>query len=404
MPTVSPAFTFSGVVTSLAKKSVAAATSFSATLDSIAGVNSVAWSIVGTDETTTAGTYTLTPSGTKGETVTLTSAGAGTAGILSVTVNGGVDPRTGSASTDMTASAKFYVPLADGGEVGCVGETTQSSTFGWTLFVNQMARRLSGLGTTVSLSAITVPAAASFAYSQAQHASAAGNTSTWTGQAGATGFDGGGFAWTGGAGGGADKKSGGMSWDLGPEDTDDDKTASAVWKRNGTTFLSLYSENTTAVLDAGAGPLEIRTTGVVSVGATGGGSAIFGAAGATINAGPTFLSLSGTNIAVLGAPGFGSGTGVIAIANRSAAPSTNPTGGGILYAEGGAGKWRGSSGTVTTFAPADPHCPSCDRDFAHEWTNDRTGEHLAVCVPCMIAEMSRFGMNVGAFAFIKSLK
>lgn len=49
---------------------------------------------------------------------------------------------------------------------------------------------------------------------------------------------------------------------------------------------------------------------------------------------------------------FGSGTGVIFIANRSSAPSTNPLGGGILYCESGALKYRGSSGTVTTIANA----------------------------------------------------
>lgn len=140
MTTVSPAFTFSGVGTSLGKKSVAAATSFSATLDSTAGVNSVAWSITGTDDTTTAGNYTLVTSGPKGSTVTFTSGAAGTAGILSCTINGGVDPQTGSPSTDMTASAKWYV--ATGGlEVGCVNETTQSdSTFGWTVFINALIR------------------------------------------------------------------------------------------------------------------------------------------------------------------------------------------------------------------------------------------------------------------------
>lgn len=44
-------------------------------------------------------------------------------------------------------------------------------------------------------------------------------------------------------------------------------------------------------------------------------------------------------------------TGVVSIQNTTA-PSTNPTGGGFLYSEGGALKWRGSSGTVTTIAPA----------------------------------------------------
>ena len=49
---------------------------------------------------------------------------------------------------------------------------------------------------------------------------------------------------------------------------------------------------------------------------------------------------------------FGTGDGVIGIANAPTAPSTNPAGGGVLYAESGALKWRGSSGTITTIAPA----------------------------------------------------
>ncbi|NBS62575.1 MAG: hypothetical protein EBT26_11180, partial [Microbacteriaceae bacterium] len=53
-----------------------------------------------------------------------------------------------------------------------------------------------------------------------------------------------------------------------------------------------------------------------------------------------------------GAGSFGGGTAVIAIANASAVPSSNPTGGGILYVESGALKYRGSSGTITTIAVA----------------------------------------------------
>ena len=49
---------------------------------------------------------------------------------------------------------------------------------------------------------------------------------------------------------------------------------------------------------------------------------------------------------------FGSGVRVIGIANAITVPSSNPSGGGILYVEGGALKYRGSSGTVTTIAPA----------------------------------------------------
>jgi len=49
---------------------------------------------------------------------------------------------------------------------------------------------------------------------------------------------------------------------------------------------------------------------------------------------------------------FGSGVGVMGIANAGTVPTTNPTGGGVLYVEGGALKYRGSSGTVTTIANA----------------------------------------------------
>jgi len=49
---------------------------------------------------------------------------------------------------------------------------------------------------------------------------------------------------------------------------------------------------------------------------------------------------------------FGKGQGVIAIANAAVAPAVNPAGGGILYVEDGALKYRGSNGTVTVIAPA----------------------------------------------------
>ena len=48
----------------------------------------------------------------------------------------------------------------------------------------------------------------------------------------------------------------------------------------------------------------------------------------------------------------GGGSGVVGITNAGTVPSTNPSGGGVLYAEAGALKWRGSSGTVTVIAPA----------------------------------------------------
>jgi hypothetical protein len=46
------------------------------------------------------------------------------------------------------------------------------------------------------------------------------------------------------------------------------------------------------------------------------------------------------------------GRGILHMHNALAAPSANPTAGGLLYVEGGALKYRGSSGTVTTIGPA----------------------------------------------------
>jgi hypothetical protein len=61
---------------------------------------------------------------------------------------------------------------------------------------------------------------------------------------------------------------------------------------------------------------------------------------------------AGGNVGFRTGDQFGGGRGVIAIANAITAPSVNPGGGGVLYVEGGALKYRGSKGTVTTIAPA----------------------------------------------------
>jgi hypothetical protein len=49
---------------------------------------------------------------------------------------------------------------------------------------------------------------------------------------------------------------------------------------------------------------------------------------------------------------FGGGAGVLGIANAGTVPSTNPSGGGVLYVESGALKYLGSSGTLTIIGPA----------------------------------------------------
>ncbi len=49
---------------------------------------------------------------------------------------------------------------------------------------------------------------------------------------------------------------------------------------------------------------------------------------------------------------YGGGAGVVGIKNCTAVPSANPAGGGVLFVEAGALKFRGAGGTVTTIAPA----------------------------------------------------
>ena len=63
------------------------------------------------------------------------------------------------------------------------------------------------------------------------------------------------------------------------------------------------------------------------------------------------LAVTG-NTTLFGSVTLGGGAGVLGVANRTTAPTSNPVGGGVLYAEAGALKWRGSSGTVTTIAAA----------------------------------------------------
>ena len=49
---------------------------------------------------------------------------------------------------------------------------------------------------------------------------------------------------------------------------------------------------------------------------------------------------------------YGGGNSVLYVGNAGTVPTTNPTGGGVLYVEAGALKYRGSSGTVTTLGAA----------------------------------------------------
>lgn len=82
------------------------------------------------------------------------------------------------------------------------------------------------------------------------------------------------------------------------------------------------------------------------------------AVGASINNGPgsisgaTFVVTSTGNLGLNTVTEFGSGGGVIGLHNASTIPTTNPSGGGVLFTSSGALCYRGSAGTVTVIAPA----------------------------------------------------
>lgn len=59
-----------------------------------------------------------------------------------------------------------------------------------------------------------------------------------------------------------------------------------------------------------------------------------------------------SGVSFFGSPSLGGGNKVIYIHNATTVPSTNPSNGGVLYVEGGALKYMGSSGTITPIAPA----------------------------------------------------
>jgi hypothetical protein len=142
----SPIFAINGGAPG-AKASVAAAGAVVATLDDTTSVRSVEWDIVGTDETSSPASYTLVVSGSFDETCTTTALAAGTAAILRCRINSGIGVNGNNSPETTIATAKFFVPLANGGEVGAKDETYESDPVrGTTALLNQGIRAAAALG------------------------------------------------------------------------------------------------------------------------------------------------------------------------------------------------------------------------------------------------------------------
>lgn len=114
--------------------------------------------------------------------------------------------------------------------------------------------------------------------------------------------------------------------------------------------ISLYSSSGGTV--ANTGNINIATSGLHSLPAIGGNVNIVSSNNVIINLNIAIGSHGHMSINTGTDPGAGTGDGVISIQDAITNPSTNPSGGGILYSTGGALHWRGSAGTDTPIAPA----------------------------------------------------
>lgn len=117
------------------------------------------------------------------------------------------------------------------------------------------------------------------------------------------------------------------------------------------TFTNAAANNKTGYLYSSAQFVALST------GTTAGGQSLLMDATNSLvyinpSSGLSLFTMSTTGVQLFSAtPSFGSGTYVLGVTDASVNPSTNPSGGGALYSSGGGGVWRGSGGTVTTFAP-----------------------------------------------------
>ncbi len=83
---------------------------------------------------------------------------------------------------------------------------------------------------------------------------------------------------------------------------------------------------------------------------------------------------------------FGGGNQVLRIKECTTEPTgvlANAVG---VWTKGGALKAIGTSGTITTIAPAEPHCPICGTDFTTEHESAKYG-YLAICLVCLADEL-----------------
>lgn len=130
----------------------------------------------------------------------------------------------------------------------------------------------------------------------------------------------------------------------------------------GTGALSIAGTSTLTGNTTVGGTLGVTGTATLSGNATVGGTlgvtgAVTASAGLTVTGSETVS----VNLTVGGAAGsFGGGSGVVSLLNAGTAPTTNPTGGGVLYSKSSAPFWRDDDGLVSYMigAPQDGAVPT----------------------------------------------
>lgn len=404
---------------------VASGASVTIKLADVSGVTTWSISCVATDETQDAATVTagLTiDSVAKTATFTMPAA-TGVALMFESKVNNGIGP---DGTADATLTTRFIIHVLTATlRVGALGETTESGTDGWMKKVNEKIRQAAGGGSTptgtgfrhvtagtedaatakVDLTAsadVTVPAAgvvksdgSVLSAGYVSLTSEVANTLPVSyGGTGASTLTSGGVLTgqgTSAIAAASNVAAGASHVDIGttPNVTDgflrfgDLLTGNIISGK--TKWSGTYAD--VGFLSIASGfVLTLGNTSTLSTKMHGYGTEITCGAGnhyLYANGRTTTSTSAGTQFGA--SVDFGGGNGVIGIDDATTDPTTNPTGGGILYSSGGAGKWRGSGGTITTFGPAEPHCPKCGTDVGvSQSENQLFGEELVHCHSCEI--------------------
>lgn len=126
---------------------------------------------------------------------------------------------------------------------------------------------------------------------------------------------------------------------------------------SGTGHLLAFAKDVAGVFtnlmtlsDSGSGILAMGSNITIN----GNGNATFAgtlAGSFAVTSGGNISTASGGSVRV-GTTDTGGGATVVGIKNATTVPNANPTGGGVVYVEAGALKYRGSSGTITVLAAA----------------------------------------------------